>query len=146
MDSLTSHFQSTSRAQRARNDRIERGRITHRGMEDIHTHAHMQTRARTHSVTGSRGVRKVGEEEKADRRFSPGAVILRNKSSESLAVSYNMGLCRWATSIPIFIPGDIRRSRAVPPAPSARAPALACAQPALSQFYNQAALPLPTGD
>ena len=45
-------------------------------------------------TAGSRGERKVGEEEKADQGFSPEAVILRNKSSESLAVSYNMGPCR----------------------------------------------------
>lgn len=91
MDSLTSHFQSTSRAQRVRNDRVERGRITQAGGRHIHTSTDTETNEHT---AGSRGERKVGEEEKAGQGFSPEAVILRNKSSESLAVSYNMGLCR----------------------------------------------------
>lgn len=74
----------------------------------------MYRRANTAALQDRAGGCKAREEEKAGRGFSPGAVILPNKSSESLAVSYNMGLCRWATSIPIFIPSDIRRSRAVP--------------------------------
>lgn len=62
-------------------------------MEDIYVYIYMHTDKYEHTA-GSRGERKVGEEEKAGQGFSPEAVILRNKSSESLAVSYNMGLCR----------------------------------------------------
>lgn len=68
MDSLTSHFQSTSRAQRVRNDRVERGRITHKRTEDIYTRA----RAQPATLQDRAGDARSGRKKKQTEGFRPG--------------------------------------------------------------------------
>lgn len=158
MDSLTSHFQSTSRAQRVRNDRIERGRITHKRMEDIHQHIRTpthNTRTRTNTTVTlqdrARGTQGRGRKKKQAGGFRPGPwyyVINHPNLSRCHTIWACAGERRlyqfsFRATFDVLAP---RRTPAVPLALSARAPAFTVAQPALSQFYNQVALPLPTGD
>lgn len=113
MDSLTSHFQSTSRAQRVRYDKAERGRLTQ--ADGRHTQQTLQC-----CDGGGMGMEegKSREEGKSAKRkkkkrtggFRSRAVILRNKSSESRGVIQYGPVQVSDVYIPIFIPSDIRRS------------------------------------